>query len=179
MFRISSDIAVIWASILRSLALRSERPLLQDEDHCGSCPHSLPGMYHMLSGTSPEQIRSDPELAGSEETRQVGESAWNVTFCPTELLGQLLCYSTLNFLWDLSDIILLWSGNIYLVTPGMFLMVFSVEGCYFSIIAQSCHFLRENNWDQWRLNYFLLEKSTWQWLNDGCRKTKLTDYYLQ
>ena len=50
----------------------SETPLLQDEDHSECRPHSFSGLCHMRSGTSPERNRSGPELAASEETRQVG-----------------------------------------------------------------------------------------------------------
>ena len=46
------------------------RCLLQDEDQSGSRPHSFPGLFHMRSGTSPEQFQSGPELVGSLESRQ-------------------------------------------------------------------------------------------------------------
>ena len=46
------------------------RCLLQDEDHSGSRPHSFPGSCYMRSGTSAEQFRSGPELAGSWESHQ-------------------------------------------------------------------------------------------------------------
>ena len=49
----------------------SERPFLQDEDQSGSRPHSFPVLYHLRSGTSPEQIRRGPELVGSGETGQL------------------------------------------------------------------------------------------------------------
>ena len=44
--------------------------LLQYEEHSGSHPRSFPGLFHMCSGTSPEQFRSRPELAGSWRSRQ-------------------------------------------------------------------------------------------------------------
>ena len=47
-----------------------ERSFLQDDDHSGSRPHSFPGLLHMHSGKSRERIPSDPEIVGSEETRQ-------------------------------------------------------------------------------------------------------------
>ena len=49
----------------------SEERLLQDEDHSGNGPHLLPGFLYLGSGISPERFRSEPELVGSEEIRQV------------------------------------------------------------------------------------------------------------
>ena len=43
---------------------------LQDEDHSGSCPHSLPGLYSMRSGRPPEGLQSSPAVAGSRESRR-------------------------------------------------------------------------------------------------------------
>ena len=61
-------VAFIWARVSCRLILK--RRLLQDDDHSGSCPHSFPGMWQVLSGMSLERIRSGLELAGSEKTRQ-------------------------------------------------------------------------------------------------------------
>ena len=38
---------------------------LQDENHSGSRPHSLPGLYLMHSGRAPEWFRSGHVVAGS------------------------------------------------------------------------------------------------------------------
>ena len=90
----------------------SEVCSLQDEDHSGSRPHSFTGLCRMRSGTSSEQFRSGPELAGSGESHRGEIARLKCAFPPTELLGQRLCYSTLNFLRNLSDIVFLRSGNI-------------------------------------------------------------------
>ena len=47
----------------------SEKPLLQDEDHFVNDLQLVPGFLYLGSGTSPEQIRSEPELVGSKQTR--------------------------------------------------------------------------------------------------------------
>ena len=50
---------------------RSMRCWLQDEEHSVSRPRLFPGLCHMCSGTSPEWIRSNLHLAGSQGNPQV------------------------------------------------------------------------------------------------------------
>ena len=47
------------------------RDPLQDEDHSGNRPHSLPGYYVMCSGWAPEWFRSAPVIVGSSESHRV------------------------------------------------------------------------------------------------------------
>ena len=122
------------------------RRLLQDEDHSESLPHSFPGLYHMRSGSSPEQFQSGPELAGSLQSRRYGIARPKCGFRFTKLLSQPLCESSLNFLRNLSYVVFLWSGNIRVlcqIAPRIFFTIFLVQCCKFSLISQSCPFLRE------------------------------------
>ena len=63
-------VGVSWDSVLHNVALGY--PIFQDEYHSGSPPHSFPGLCNMGSGGYPQQIRSGSDLAGSDETHQVG-----------------------------------------------------------------------------------------------------------
>ena len=102
---------------------------LQDEDYSGSRPHSFPGLYRMCFGTSPERFRSGPELAGSwGSCRDVlMRLVCDFLFCWT--IVTTFCDSSLNFLRDLSYVVFLWSGNIWIlrqVVPRTFLTVFLI-----------------------------------------------------
>ena len=44
---------------------------LQDEDHSRSVPHSFPNFFYLNSEMSPERVRSEPGLVGSEEIHLV------------------------------------------------------------------------------------------------------------
>ena len=93
-----------------------------------------------------ERIRSDLGAVGSGETHQVVKEHLDAILRPTDFLGQLLGYSTLYLLKDLSNIILLWFGNtcvLFHVAPGIFFTVLPVKGCkFFKFLSVAI----ENSW---------------------------------
>ena len=117
-----------------------------------------------------EQIRSDPGALGSEETHQVGKEQLNAVLRPTELLGQLLGYSTFHLLGDLSKkIILLWFDNTCVlcqVVHGKFLTIFLVNVYKFSLILPL-----EKVWAvKTELSFLLLDEKS------GYNKTRRTSF---
>ena len=119
-------------------------------------PWFLRSVFRDVSGAIPEW----PWISGFRRKSSRRDAA----FRPTELLGQILCYSTLNFFGNFSDIVFLWSENIWVlcqVTPKMFLTILLVNCCKFSLIPQSCDFLRE----KWRSVIFAWLSFYWRKIN--------------
>ena len=56
---------------LMPVRIDSGRDLVEDEDLFGSGPHLLLGLFNLNSRMSPERVRSQPGLAGSEEIHLV------------------------------------------------------------------------------------------------------------
>ena len=85
-----------------------------------------------------------------------GQGNQNAAPCPTKLLGQFLCHSTLNFFWHLSNRTLLNSRKFKLprlVIPVMFLMLIPIDGCQL-FFSRSSHLQRKGKKTQhrWKLN---------------------------
>ena len=85
---------------------------LQDENHSGSGPRSFSGFHCLNTGLSSERVRSEPWLVGSEEVHLVltrHPKSDSLSYWDPETV---LCYSTLKFLRQLSNITFLKPGKI-------------------------------------------------------------------
>ena len=133
----------------------------------------MPSVFRDVSGKDPES----PWISGFRSDSSSWERGPEM-----QLLWQLLCYSTLNFLRNFSDIILLWSGNIcvfFQVVPRMLLTILRVQCCKFSLILRVaiCH--GESIEQRLRLNYLFNGGNKLVDNYNICRREKqrLTDYY--
>ena len=112
----------------------------------------VPSVFRDISGADPEWTWT----SGLKINSSSREGAPKV-----RLLGPMFCYSTLNFLKKLKDIIFLWSGNccvFYQVSPRMLHTIFLVQSCKFLPVSQSCHFLQEKTEQSLRLNYQFMKE---------------------
>ena len=97
----------------------------------------------------PGSLRSGSGVACFGRFKQIIKLAYGVeneALCLPKLLGQLLCYSTLNFSTNLSDIVLYWSESVWVlcqVARKLFLTILLVGSCNFLLNPQNCHILWE------------------------------------
>ena len=127
---------------------------LQDEDHLGNDPHSVPGFPRLCSG----MFRSALVSVGSREIRLIYTDHPKCGTLSRWTPGTVFCDSAFNLLRNLCDIFLVNTRNgrvLWLAVPWMILLCFSCNGCQLSFVSQRCHFWRENATQLWRLNYFV------------------------